>query len=302
MFSYKHTLQITGVMPERALLRLKREKIALYNVKKPQKNAVVFSVERKDLQKVFAIYPKVCYNIDEYTPFTLTDLGAEGIGKVLETLKNRTGLIIGVLLFCLLTLFASDRVLGVECVGSSVYQREVLCTLEEYGVQPFKAYQDKNADLICSKLLTLDGVEFCSIKKRGFFVQVELRQSPFAKHGVVKGDMCSTRQGVLQSVTVLKGTALKKVGDSVAVGDRLVGGYFTAEDGAQVSVNVVARASIACTYECEIAAEDERTAFAEAYLQIHPSCLDEITAWSVEKTASGYAVKIEYVAVQTLNF
>ena len=302
MFSYKHTLQITGLMPERALLRLKREKIALYNVQKTQKNVVVFSVERKDLQKVFAIYPKVCYNIDEYTPFTLTDLGAEGMGKVLQTLKNRVGLLVGTLLFCALTLFSTEAVLGVECVGSTVYQREVLSTLETYGVQPFRPYAAKNADLICSKLLSLDGVEFCSVKKRGFFVQVELRQSPFAKDTVIKGDMCSTRQGVLRSVTVLRGTAVKKAGDSVAVGDRLVCGYFLTESGEQVSVNVVARASIACTYECEVAAEDERAAFAEAYLQIHPSGLDEITAWSVSQTEGGYAVKIEYVAVQTFNF
>ena len=58
----KDRLQIEGIMPERALLRLRRAQIPLYNVKKIAKNRILFRVKRKDVEKIFAIYPNICYN------------------------------------------------------------------------------------------------------------------------------------------------------------------------------------------------------------------------------------------------
>ena len=48
---------IEGLMPERALLRLRRVGIGVYNAKKIEKNQILFSVNKKDTEKVFAIYP-----------------------------------------------------------------------------------------------------------------------------------------------------------------------------------------------------------------------------------------------------
>ena len=58
----KETLLLEGLMPERALLRLRREGIAVYDAKKIEKNQILFRIKRKDSEKVFAIYPNVCYN------------------------------------------------------------------------------------------------------------------------------------------------------------------------------------------------------------------------------------------------
>ena len=59
---------IEGMMPYRALNRLRREGICLKNVQKVQKNQILFTVDRKDIEKIFAIYPNVCYNSGRYTP------------------------------------------------------------------------------------------------------------------------------------------------------------------------------------------------------------------------------------------
>ena len=50
---FKDRFLIEGVMPERALLRLKRAGISVFNVKKPQKNQILFSISKKDSEKVF---------------------------------------------------------------------------------------------------------------------------------------------------------------------------------------------------------------------------------------------------------
>ena len=66
----KEILLLEGLMPERALLRLRREGIAVYDAKKIEKNQILFRIKRKDSEKVFAIYPNVCYNNSVYIPFS----------------------------------------------------------------------------------------------------------------------------------------------------------------------------------------------------------------------------------------
>ena len=133
-------IAIDGIMPERALLRLKRAGICLYNIQKPQKTRILFTVKKKDCEKVFAIYPSVCYNNNGYTPYTAKKIGALGLAKVSERLKNRVGLLLGVLFFCSATLYADAFVFGVEFIGSEIYAREVYTALKEQGITPFARY------------------------------------------------------------------------------------------------------------------------------------------------------------------
>ena len=74
----KQRVLIEGLMPERALLRLRRANIDVYDLKKLQKNQILFTVKKKDIEKVFAIYPDVCYNVSVYTPYKAKRMGAEG--------------------------------------------------------------------------------------------------------------------------------------------------------------------------------------------------------------------------------
>ena len=136
----KEQFRLTGLMPERALLRLRRAGIAVYQVKKVEKNQILFCVKRKDSEKVFAINPSVCYNNNGYTPYTAQKIKALGLAKVSERLKNRVGLLLGVLLFCTATLYADAFVLGVEFIGSEIYAREVYAVLIEQGITPFARY------------------------------------------------------------------------------------------------------------------------------------------------------------------
>ena len=174
--------------------------------------------------------------------------------------------------------------------------------LAEYGVQPFCRYDDTNVDLICSKLLSLQGVEFCSVQKKGLYVVVEMRLSPFLESSPKKGDMCSQRSGKVLSIVALRGTPQKKAGDSVKAGETLVGGYFQTQSGEKKCVEVIARASIACTYESSFQGVSEEEAFAKAYLELALSEKDTITKKSIERKGNECIVAIEYTAIQTINF
>lgn len=294
---------LEGIMPERALLRLKRAGITLYNVKKTEKKRILFSVRKKDSEKVFAIYPNVCYNITAYHPYVVKKIGGEGIAKYVDAGKKRAGFLLGALLFCAITLGMDSFVLGVRFVGTQAYAREIMTTLEEYGVKSFFPYRKGKEDMISAKLLAIPSVEFCSVKKEGFWLRVEIRTSPFSTDSLDRNAMLAKHTGEIVALTVLRGSALKKIGDTVTVGDTLVGNWFSTEDGEQVRVEPIARVRIACTYESVSAnAEDREIAFANAYLALELSDKDEITACEIVKTDDGFHVKISYVVTETINF
>lgn len=302
IFSYKTRIKICGLMPERALLRLRRAEIPLYEIHKTGKDEITFCVWKKDEEKVFAVYPKACYDIGQYTPYTASALGAVGVGKLFENAKKRVGIWIGAVLFLCVTAFANDFVFGVEFVGSEVYARETYQALDEYGIRLGKKYNGKNADLVCAKLLSLDGVEFCSLKKKGLKLYVDVRTDAYKNKSFVQGQMQAKHEGEVVSLTVLRGSPLKKAGEKVRIGESLVGDWFSTEDGGQVRVEIIARARIACTYEEMIAAADEESAFATAYLQAGLTGEETLMSRSITKEEDGYLVTLQYVVIESMNF
>lgn len=302
VFSVKERLYIQGLMPERALLRLRRAGIPLFDVRKTDKTTLLVSVEKKDVEKVFAIYPNVCYNNGERSSFTARLAPQKGFVARLAALKKRAGLLLGSVLFLCLTAFADGFVCGVDFVGTNVYARETYAALHEAGIRTFAPYTAGKEDLVCAKLLAIDGVEFCSVRKRGMRLVVEIRTAPFGKEGFENGGLYAKHTGEILSITVLRGTALKKAGDLVSVGEPLVGDWFLTESGGQVRVQAIARVRLSCAYEEEIAANSEEEAFAAAYLAAVADGNGRLTKREITESDKGFRVKLFYQAVQTINF
>ena len=297
----KVRLQIQGIMPERALLRLRRAEIPLYDIQKTQPTRIAFSVSGKDEEKVFAIYPKAELSAGLYTSYTVTKLPVAGVDKALQTLKKRWGIIVGIGVFCCATLYADSFVFGVEIVGSKVYAREIYTALEEADIRPFAKYSMAKQDEFCAKMLALDGVEFCSVQKAGLWARVEMRLGGFAERKTQTGKMQSKYTGEVVAITVLRGTPMKKIGDKILAGETLVSDDVIVENGGQIRVEVIARVQIACTYEALVCAEDEENAFAAAYLEIGADGVDLTGKSVVEERENTYAVRLLYTATQTMN-
>ena len=298
----KERFLLEGLMPERALLRLRRADIPLFHVKKTEKNRILFSVKKKDVEKVFAIYPNMCYNKPDNGAYRVKSLGATGLGKYAEKAKRRVGFLLGGLLGLSLVLASEPLVFTVDFVGTDVYAREVYQAFDEAGVSLFGVYRKGKEDIICAKMLALEGVEYCSVQKIGHRVAVDMRLSPFPSTRTETGVMQAKHEGEIVAMTVLRGSPLKKIGDRVRLGETLVGNWFSTEEGGQVRVEIIARVCIACTYEAIVEAEDEESAFAKAYLALGFSPDDKTTGTKIEKNGETYRVKIEYQTVETLNF
>ena len=302
MSFYRQRILLEGTMPERALLKLRRAQIPLFHVEKPQKNQILFHIMKKDVEKVFAIYPKMCYNKPNHGAYQVQDLGAVGFGKYVEKAKRRVGMLRGGLLGLCLLLASQPLVFSVDFVGTSVYKREIYQALDEAGIRVFSPYRQDKVDEVCAKLLAIEDVEFCSVQKIGHRVVVETRLSAFSKMQTKTGVMRAKRTGKLISMVVLRGSPLKQIGETVREGEPLVGDWFSTEDGGQVRVEIIARACIACTYEADVEAEDAESAFAKAYLAVGFTDKDEMKEKSVEKRGDVYRVKMLYHTIETANF
>ena len=217
MFTLYDRIQIEGIMPERALLRLKRAGIPLYDIQKIDNSHLLLRVERKDIPKIFSIYP----NVKEAgrSVYTLSKIGGIGLAKIVDFCKNRAGFLLGGLAFCIITLAADTFVFGIEFVGTDVYARETAQALDESGIRLFAPYKAGCEDIVTAKLLSLDYVEFCSVKKEGGRIRVEVRTSPFTTTVLSKESMVAKHTGEILSITVLRGSALKKAGDTVQQGE-----------------------------------------------------------------------------------
>ena len=300
-FSFRQRLSIEGIMPERALLRLKRAEIDVFNVKKTQKNRILLSVNRKDVEKVFAIYPKVCYNGSVRSAYEVRPIAKLGMFSYAERLYKRLGFVLGALLFLIACAFADSLVFGVDVQGDIGYHRETLAALAENGIQPFSRYRKGGEDAVCAQLLALPDIEFCSVKKRGLSVVVELRSSPFPVKTLQKGALTASRGGEILSIVALRGTLLKKKGEQVQAGEPLVADYFETQSGERTKVEVIARARLACTYETTLSAPDAQTAFAICYLELQLTQAGEITSMEITQTDETFHVKISYEILETLN-
>ena len=292
-------LKIEGIMPERALLRLKRAGIPLYSVKKLDKTHLSLRVRQKELEKVFLVFPKSRGDAD-CAPYKVTDCGGVGLGGRLEKLFGRVGLLLGGLLFAVTTLYADRFVFKVEYVGTDVYARETRIALEKAGIKTFAPYKSGKEDWVCSQILALDGVEYCSIKKSGTRLIVETRLSPFASEYAQTGKMQSKYTGELIALTVLRGTPLVKIGDTVEIGQSIADDCFSLEGGEQVRVEIIARARFLCAWESDVSAETAEEAFAIAYLKIGGDT--EITEKKIEEKNGAFHVKLIYTATQSMNF
>ena len=74
---------IEGIMPERALSKLQREGICVYHAKKLKKNQILFRVNEKDAEKVFAI-GALAYNAFAFIVAPIIGVSVDAIETVAD--------------------------------------------------------------------------------------------------------------------------------------------------------------------------------------------------------------------------
>ncbi|MBQ8320668.1 MAG: sporulation protein YqfD [Clostridia bacterium] len=287
----KERILLLGVMPERALGRLARGGIAVEKVERLSKDRTRFLVDAKDAERVLALYP-------EHAPlaaYAAKSEGKVGLGRVKERLRSRVGVLLGGLVFLAGTAFADTLVLKIEVKTDTPLKTEISRLLDENGVRLFSPYDEKNADLLAARILALEGVGHCTVKKVGSVFSVEAYAAPFIKETQREKRLVADRSGTLLSLVVLRGEGYFKAGDAVEAGFVLAGG---GESG-----YAAARACLSCTYENSFSGISGEEAFAKCLLAIgYGKEQVKILKKQIDTEEDTVFLKVEYEYVFSVNF
>ena len=299
--NFQTRLMLEGNCPERALSRLAKSGISVFHVKKTKKNRILFTVNNKDLEKVFAFYPNMCYNsIGGRGAYACRIVNAVGVYRLFSRVSRRAGALLGAALFLGGVVFADSLVWKIEQIGTDVYAREVKAVLSSHGVKQFSPYPKSRRKEMEAAILKLDGVSYCSIQKSGVTVRVEVRLSPFKTAQKKTGDMLADRGGTILSAAVLSGTLLSGQGKEVQAGEPLVGAWKESASGEKIPTLAMARVTLLSSYTA--LGDTEEEALANAYLYLGDGVKIVGTSYAPSSDGEKTAATVTYEYTQTWNF
>ncbi|MCD7728411.1 MAG: sporulation protein YqfD [Clostridia bacterium] len=285
--------------PVQALNKLKRADIPVYNCKK---NGAYFTFEVPDnyIKKVFAIFVHPCYNV------TVKQKSVKK--KLLFFLSARPCIVAGAAVFAACAVLANCLVLKINVTGSGSYlKNEVLAIACSYGVNAFSFYNGTDEPAICSQVMALPSVTFCSLHKSGsvLYIDVQVQEESGAKADY--SDMYSDVSGTVNKITAVCGTPLVSAGDNVAKGDMLIGAYYLSGDDkipclAVGYAKITSSASVSMFYDCE-SEQNRQAAYAATLLYAEDERVLS-RGITVKTVADGviYTVDFTYLHTISINF
>lgn len=233
---------------ETALRKLKKEKIAVYGCKK-QGAYFIFCVKDKDMEKVFAIFDKPCYNISVVKDSVKR--------RFLSFAKLRAGLFVGAAAFVALAVFANTFVLKIEVSGSGSYlESDVRQIIYDEGAKVFRPFSSLNKAVATGRILALPQVTFCNIQRCGSVLIIDVQVDDEHFGSVEMQPLVSDVNGVVRNIVAVCGTAAVAVGDSVKKGDTLIYAHMLS---GEENINCLAAgyAEIECSRTAEYFAEED---------------------------------------------
>lgn len=213
MIFRKATLSVISTA-ESALRKLKKAQICAFNCKKDGAK-FIFSVKDKDIEKVFAIFSKPCYNV--------TVLKRSKFSRALSFVALRAGLIAGAAAFIAIAIAANTLVLKIEVSGSGAFlEPEVRRIVLDEGAAEFKPFSALNKSAATGRILALPQVTFCNIQRKGsvLIVDVQVDEQHFDKAS--QKPLVSDCDGTVKNIVAVCGTAAVQAGDGVRRGDTLI--------------------------------------------------------------------------------
>ncbi len=240
----KTTFLVEGLNLDRFLLSAKNKGITLCDIKKITNKRLLVSVSIKESANFFAIAKELCYNIKK--------VKEKGALLPLLMLYRKVGIVVGAVIFCILTYVYNDFIYGFSFSGSgSVLEKEVLSYLGGVGIKPYTRFSNIDIEKLEDQILASNShLSFVGITKKGNTLCLDLALAT-DNTDTLKGNVYSLKSdisGTIERIKVYRGTAMVKEGDSINSGDLLVDGFMTIKEQT-VRINVIATVSVIATKE-----------------------------------------------------
>lgn len=194
-----------------------------------------YDTEQRDLITVRVTVHKRHYvrmkKITEASGAVCNHIGKIGYLWKLDLLRRRPLLAAGILLFLIFAISLSERVLFVQVVGNeTVPAALIMKEAKDCGITIGATRRAVRSEQIKNTLLSkIPQLQWVGVNTNGSTATIQVRErssgdlhkeTAYTVSGVV-----ASRDGVISDLSVLKGTALCSVGQSVKKGDLLVSGY-----------------------------------------------------------------------------
>ncbi len=189
-----------------------------------REGGVEFFVPSKHLQKTVALLNNLCYH------YMIG--GARGVGVRLTRSLARVGFVAGLIIILLATCLYPRFITSIDVnsidglkISHTLYQ-SICDTLETNGIVKGKLSQFDER-LIEKSLLSIDGVAYAQVDRDGTHVSVTIKQElPSEIVDIIGSKVTSSKRAVVTRIIVESGTAIKKIGDVVDIGDTIIDGYI----------------------------------------------------------------------------
>ncbi len=234
------TFKISGLNYEQLLNKLTKYNISANNIKR-HNNELFLTVEDKNVKKLIALMGSSCYNITKVRTF--------GIKSVLNTLKLRLGIVIGLIFSLTLMFVNSNFISSIHIEGlERINNTEIVNFLAQNNVKVNSLKNNINTKKLELDLLSnFDNLSIASVAIKGTTLEVNLKEKIFVD--ILDGeaeDIVAPYNCQITSLTVTQGTALYNVGDSVKQGDVIVAGYRLNENNQKEPIKAVAKIELNC--------------------------------------------------------
>lgn len=194
-------------------------------------------------RKFFAICKNMCYN--------KSIIGFYGVLSPLAYLCRNIGVFLGIITFCITCAFLGDFLLGIDCEGSGAcFKTQTQFIAEMNGAIKYSRISNVDLKNLETEILkTNPMLSFVSVKKQGNRLVINSILSNKQPNILSENtsSLISEYNGIVESMSVLRGTALVKVGDVVEKGTELVGAYLTGKEDKTYPTYVLARITIIST-------------------------------------------------------
>lgn len=283
--------------PEIALKKLAKAQIPVSNLK-INGAKIRFGVNREYSEKVFAIFNHPCYN-------TVIKRKSAKM-RFASFCKNRLGILIGAAAFLTVCIASQSLVLKIKITGNADYlSPQILQLADQCGAKEWTTCSRLDKPLLRSKITALNGVDFCSVTRQGWFLVIDVHAEETDGNSADYSPLNAEKSGKLYALTAICGTPEKNVGDEVEVGDVLIGAYETSEDGTKRQCLAVGFAEIEIHASFSLFYESENGQNTQSALSA-PSLYSERVlekSYRVKPCDGGvyYEVTFTYLYIQSCN-
>ena len=233
---YKITGKKVGILPS----FLSERGVSVFGYNQINEESCTLIIDFCDTNKFFAICKNMCYN--------KTIIGFYGVFAPLAYLASNIGIVLGLVIFCLSAWYLNGFILDIECTGTGAcFATQTRIVAEDNGASKFARFNSVDFDLLESKILSSNPkLSFVSVEKQGnrLVINSVLSDKDPTVLGENSSDLISPYNGIIESLVVLRGTPLVKVGDVVSENTVIVGAYLKGKEDKTYPTYVIATATI----------------------------------------------------------